>query len=216
MRTQAVLSVVLAGILFALAHVAFASELTGKVVGVSDGDTLEILTGAKELYRVRVSGIDAPEKAQPFGQASKRTMSDLSFGRDVRVIWSKRDRYGRIVGKVREQHIDVGLAMVQAGMAWHFKRYVTEQEPEDRRNYAYAELEARTARRGLWSDSKPVPPWDFRREGRASMGTGPSAFDMEPYAGLASECPCRGPILCVGPKGGRYCFTANGTKQYQR
>lgn len=101
---------------------ASADVLDGRVVGVTDGDTVTVIDAAKTEYKIRVAGIDAPEKAMPWGQKSKQAMSDRVYGRDVRVDWSKRDRYGRIVGKVIVDGKDAGLALVGEGLAWHYKK----------------------------------------------------------------------------------------------
>jgi endonuclease YncB( thermonuclease family) len=105
-----------------------AATLSGTVVGVSDGDTITVLDANREQHKIRVAGIDAPEKAQPFAQRSKGALSLLVFGKDVDVQWSKRDRYQRIVGKVLvtdptcerqcPKTQDAGLAQVTAGLAW--------------------------------------------------------------------------------------------------
>lgn len=137
--------------------------LEGKVVGVADGDTLTVLDSGNRQTRVRLQGIDAPESAQAFGQVSKRNLSDLAFGRQVVVEYGKTDRYGRTLGKVLVAGRDVNLEQVRAGLAWHYKYYREEQSPDDRRLYAAEEEAARSARRGLWVDPHPVPPWDFRR-----------------------------------------------------
>lgn len=147
----------------AIALPALSAELAGKVVGVLDGDTIDVLTPAKELVRVRLAGIDAPEKKQAFGNTAKQKLSDLAFSRNVVVDWQKRDRYGRIVGKVLIAGIDVDLEMVKAGLAWHYRKYMKEQPMADRLSYMQAETVARERRLGLWSDSMPVPPWEFRR-----------------------------------------------------
>jgi Micrococcal nuclease (thermonuclease) homologs len=148
------------------AHASIAAVLAGRVVGVLDGDTLEVLTPDRQSYRVRVSGIDAPEKKQPYGRASKKLMSDLAFSKQITIHWSKRDRYGRIIGKVSRSGVDLGLVMVERGMAWHYKQYQRDQEPVDRMKYSRAEDAARSARRGLWADGTAVAPWDYRRERR--------------------------------------------------
>jgi len=140
-----------------------ADVLDGRVVGVTDGDTLTVIDAAKTEYKIRVAGIDAPEKAMPWGQKSKQALSDRVFGRDVRVDWSKRDRYGRIVGKVIVGGKDAGLALVGKGLAWHYKKYENEQPLADRLEYARLENEARAMRRGLWSDPAPIPPWGGRK-----------------------------------------------------
>jgi endonuclease YncB( thermonuclease family) len=114
-------------------------------------------------YKIRLQGIDAPEGGQAFGDRSRQNLSDMIFGKQVEVEWSKRDRYGRIVGKVLHDGSDVCLQQVKAGMAWHYKYYQNEQSANDRELYANAEVEARAERRDLWSGDNPVPPWQFRR-----------------------------------------------------
>ncbi len=153
-----------------------AATLSGTVVGVSDGDTITVLDANREQHKIRVGGIDAPEKAQPFGQRSKGSLSTLVFGKDVDVQWSKRDRYKRIVGKVLvidptcqrqcPKTLDAGLAQVTAGLAWWYRKYAKEQSAEDAQRYEFAEQEARSHRAGLWSDGQPMPPWDWRKAAR--------------------------------------------------
>ena len=147
-----------------LATCVHAVELRGKVVGVSDGDTVTVLDAERHQHKVRLAGIDAPEKAQAFGQASKISLSDQIFGREVAVIWDKRDRYGRIIGKISVDHLDVCLEQVRRGMAWHYKQYARDQAPDDRVTYAEAEVAARAARAGLWRDVAPVAPWEWRHK----------------------------------------------------
>ncbi len=98
---------------------AYGEVLKGKVVGVSDGDTITILDSAKDQHKIRLTGIDAPEKAQAFGQASKKSLSDLIFNKEVEVVWVKHDRYQRIIGKVVLNGEDICLEQVRRGMAWH-------------------------------------------------------------------------------------------------
>lgn len=141
---------------------ASAETMTGMVVGVADGDTVTVLVNGHDQIRVRIMGIDAPEKKQAFGQRSKQAMSDCAFGKQTRVEWSKKDRYGRTVGKVSVDDVDCGLHQIELGLAWHYKAYKREQKPEDRKSYAEAEAIARSADRGLWSEHDPIPPWDFR------------------------------------------------------
>ncbi len=139
-----------------------AADLHGKVVGVADGDTVTVLDSEKHQHKIRLAGIDAPEKAQAFGQASKKSLSDMIYGHEVSVNWDKRDRYGRIIGKISADQRDVCLEQVRRGMAWHYKQYQRDQSPADRHAYAAAEEQARTNHVGLWGDTNPVPPWDFR------------------------------------------------------
>ncbi len=139
----------------------------GRVVAVSDGDTITVLDSTNTQHKVRLSGIDAPEKSQPFGQRSKQSLSDLVFGKAVSVETTKRDRYGREVGKVlADDGLDVNLEQVRRGLAWHYKAYEREQSAVDRTTYSSAEQEARAARIGLWRDLMPLPPWEFRQQSR--------------------------------------------------
>jgi len=139
-----------------------AETMTGQVVRVADGDTVTVLSQDGQTHQVRLAGIDAPERAQPFGQRARQQMSALVFGKPVVVEWSKRDRYQRIVGKVLVADRDTGLALVASGLAWHFKRYQHEQSAADRAQYAAAEEQARSSGKGLWSEAHPVPPWEWR------------------------------------------------------
>jgi endonuclease YncB( thermonuclease family) len=151
--------------------------LEGKVVGVADGDTMTILGAGNRQTRVRLQGIDAPESRQAFGQDSKRNLSDLVFNKQVVVEYEKTDQYGRTLGKVLIGGRDVNLEQVKAGLAWHYKHYQGDQSPADRRLYADAETEARSARRGLWADAAPIPPWDFRRGKRVAVEESGQAVD---------------------------------------
>lgn len=148
----------------------FAGDYVGRIVGVMDGDTVDLLTESKELVRVRLSGIDAPEKKQAFGNVAKKALSDLTFNRRVVVSGHKHDRWGRLVGKVIVSGIDANLQMVKRGFAWHYKKYQKEQPPDDRQTYAAAELVAKAKRLGLWADKDPVPPWEFRASKRNADG----------------------------------------------
>ena len=157
---------------------AHAAELHGRVVGISDGDTLTVLDAARVTHRIRLNGIDAPEKGQPWGARARERLSALVFGKPVVVIWNKHDRYRRVVGSVHvaaagacaapacPQSHDVGLALIESGLAWHYKRYQNEQSAEDRTRYARAEDTARSRRVGLWQDANPVAPWDYRGQQR--------------------------------------------------
>lgn len=144
----------------------WAAELSGRVIGVADGDTITVLTPVKESLRVRLVGIDAPESSQAFGSASKRSLSDLVFGKAVTIRYNKQDRYGRILGTVFLGAADVNLMQIERGMAWHYKFYERDQSASDRQRYAHAEQGARTTGIGLWQDRDPTPPWDYRRSSK--------------------------------------------------
>ena len=155
---------VLAALLLSIATAfAWASEFTGRVVGVTDGDTITVLDAANQQHKVRLSGIDTPEKGQPFGQVAKQSLSDQVFDRQVIVETSKIDKYGRAIGKVKIGGTDINLEMIKRGLAWHFKRYQNEQPLDERLSYGAAENEARAASKGLWADSDPIPPWAWRK-----------------------------------------------------
>jgi endonuclease YncB( thermonuclease family) len=141
-----------------------AATITGRVVAVADGDTVTVLDASNTQHKIRLSGIDAPEKNQPFGMRSKQSLSDLVFDRQVDVETDKRDKYGREVGKILITGQDVNLTQVTRGFAWHYKQYEREQSANDRKLYDAAEREARSAKRGLWADADPVPPWEFRHK----------------------------------------------------
>ncbi len=151
-------------ILLALACVTHAEVITGRVVAVADGDTITVLDADKVQHKIRLSGIDAPEKKQAFGNRSKESLSDMVFERTVNVETEKRDRYGREIGKVLFDGKDVNLVQVERGMAWFYRQYEREQPRNDRRLYEAAEQAARAGKRGLWNDADPVPPWEFRHK----------------------------------------------------
>lgn len=129
-----------------LANVTVASTLEGRVVGVADGDTVTVLDSRNTQFKIRLMGIDAPEKKQAFGNKSKQSLSDLVFNKEVTVEYSKKDKYGRTVGKILVDGVDANLEQVKAGMAWHYKQYQSEQAVADRRLYALAEEQARVGR----------------------------------------------------------------------
>jgi len=143
-----------------------AGTLTGRVVGVHNGDTITVLDANRQQYKIRLAGIDAPEANQAYGSRSKQNLSKWVYNRQVIVEWNKRDRYGRTVGVVLVDGHDVNPKQVRAGMAWWYRQYAKEQTPDDRQLYELAENDARAAKRGLCADPQPVPPWEWRRQGR--------------------------------------------------
>ena len=151
------LALIVAGLSAALAAEPI-PEFNGKVVAIADGDTVTVLDGTTQV-RVRLRGVDCPEKRQAFGTRAKQFTSDLVFGKEVTVKPKERDRYGRVVAEiVLPDGRILNQELVRAGLAWWYRRY----EPNDETLRAL-EKEARAARRGLWADPNPVPPWEFRR-----------------------------------------------------
>jgi micrococcal nuclease len=135
--------------------------LLGLVVGVSDGDTLTLLTPEKQQVKVRLAEIDAPEKSQPFGQRSKQSLSALCYDKQAQLRIVDMDRYGRAVARVICDGTDANASQVKAGMAHVYPKYA-----KDPALYTLQD-EARTAKRGLWADPSPVPPWEFRKAQRS-------------------------------------------------
>ena len=177
-----------------------------RVVGVSDGDTVTVLDANKVQHKIRVSGVDAPEKGQFAGNRSKENLSDLVFGKTVSIPDGKVDRYGRTVSRIIVNGIDAGLEQVKAGMAWHYKQYEVEQSSTDRANYSAAELKARAAKLGLWAEDAPVRPQDFRH--------GSNTSTQVKAVGSGTECPCGTNNFCTGSRGGQYCLSGSGHKKY--
>jgi endonuclease YncB( thermonuclease family) len=136
---------------------------------------MTVLDAGKQQHRIRINGIDAPEKRQPFGERSRQNLSNLAFQEDARLECHKTDRYGRKVCKVWVRPsdcptcgktLDVGHAQVLAGLAWWYRAYAKEQSADDQGRYESAEQEARLRKRGLWQDKEPVPPWEWRQRMR--------------------------------------------------
>lgn len=140
-----------------------AFALDGRVVAIADGDTLTLLDAQHQQHKIRLSGIDAPEKAQPFGQRSRSNLAAMVFGKDVAAECGKTDRYRREVCKVTLNGTDINLEQVKAGMAWWYRQYANEQSPQDREDYEVAEFNAKIRRLGLWADKNPMPPWEWRK-----------------------------------------------------
>ncbi|MCK9459785.1 MAG: thermonuclease family protein [Proteobacteria bacterium] len=141
-------------------------SFSGEVVAVLDGDTVDVMHEGRAV-RVRLAGIDCPEKKQPFGKKAKRRASELAFGRVVRVSSETRDRYGRAVGKVAlPDGGSLNEILVRDGLAWWYRQYSKDTRLGE------LEAEAKAARRGLWADPDPTPPWEYRRERRKSSKGG--------------------------------------------
>jgi endonuclease YncB( thermonuclease family) len=151
-----------------------ALALEGRVVAVHDGDTVTLLDGARVQHRVRLAGIDAPERGQAFGTRSRENLARLVHGRRVEAHCPKRDRYGREVCSVFADGRDVGLEQVRSGLAWWYREYAREQRGDERTSYAAAEGEARSTGRGLWSEANPQAPWAWRRQNGSARRAAPT------------------------------------------
>ena len=142
-----------------------ADTLVGKVINVADGDTITVVDDTNIHHKIRLTGIDAPEKRQAFGNVSKQSLSEMVAGQSVAVGWVKVDRYGRKVVKVLLDGLDCKLEQIKRGLAWHYKQYQREQSPTDQQSYAADEIEARVMKLGLRQDANPMPPSEFRHKG---------------------------------------------------
>lgn len=146
---------------FLLLSCAPADERTGRVVKVIDGDTFDVLTLSKQKIRVRLFGIDAPERGQAFNIKAKEYTSSLVAGKEVKLVVNRKDQYGRIVADVYlADGTHVNAQIVKAGFAWHYKTY------SDDVSLARLETAARKEKRGLWQEANPQPPWDYRKQKR--------------------------------------------------
>ena len=139
---------------------ASAKEASYRIVKIADGDTLTALSEQKRQLKCRLYGIDAPEKRQAFGQASKMSLAQLAFGRSAQIDIVGRDRYGRAICRVAVAGVDVNREQIARGMAWMYRQYA------DDRSYSDAESVAQARRIGIWIEAQPVPPWAFRKSGR--------------------------------------------------
>jgi micrococcal nuclease len=134
--------------------------LSGTCIGISDGDTFTLLSKNKNQFKIRLAHVDCPEKNQPFGSNAKKFTSDFCFGKTLKVMHSgKKDRNGRVIGEVyNEAGLHLNLSLVQAGLAWHFKRY------SDNTLFSDEETKAKSNKKGLWVDLNPLPPWEWRNK----------------------------------------------------
>lgn len=132
------------------------AQLVGKVVSIADGDTFTMLID-KEQVKIRLQGVDCPEKGQDFGNVAKEFLSGYVFSKVVTVKKIGTDRYGRTIGMVTIDGANVNEKLLEAGLAWHYKKY--DHNPA----WAALETEAKKDKKGLWSIPNPVPPWDYRK-----------------------------------------------------
>jgi endonuclease YncB( thermonuclease family) len=150
----------LAGLGLLCSLVCSAQTFTGRVVGVADGDTVTVLIESNRTQKIRLAGIDAPEKKQAFGSRAKQALSDKIFNRTVTVVSNSTDRYHRWVCDIHLEDRWINREMVAEGWAWWYRQYSTSEI------LAQAEIDAQTQKKGLWADPQPQPPWNFRRQAK--------------------------------------------------
>jgi endonuclease YncB( thermonuclease family) len=171
----------------ACAAASAAASFSGRVVRVLDGDTLEVLEGATPR-RVRLHGVDCPERNQPYGSRARQFTAQLAFGRTVTVVIRDRDRYGRLVGEVLlPDGRNLNRELLAAGYAWWYRRYSRDLR------LAVLEWMARWRKRGLWQDPHPVPPWEWRKRPKSAEPVSPAM--QRPLRGTASFLPAGMPQL---------------------
>jgi endonuclease YncB( thermonuclease family) len=151
-----------------IAVLLFNQTIHGKVVGVIDGDTIDVLDQFYQTHRIRLAEIDAPEKSQAFGYRAKELLSRKIFGQDVVVRSTKKDHYNRLIGQVYVGAKYINLEMVEEGMAWWYRQYG--QDPR----FQLAEDKARKYSKGLWIDPVAIPPWDYRHPTSRSTAKTPA------------------------------------------
>ncbi len=161
---------------FPYGSLAAALVLEGAVSAVPDGDSLSLRAGGRGVHRIRLSGIDAPELDQAFGQAAQRQLKALALHRPARAVCHKQDRYGRQVCRVWVAGRDLGLAQIEAGLAWWYVRYAHELAEDVREAYATAQGTARRAGLGLWQEARPLEPWRWRQLRQGVTSPGPPAI----------------------------------------
>ena len=146
------------------------ADFTAKVQRVVDGDTVHVIDKAGKKFKVRLTGIDAPEKNQPYGLAATYKLTEILINKLV-LLKSKPnngkpytvDRYKRVLAKIILDGKDINLSQVLRGYAWHFKRYQKQQSPSDRELYSEAEIDAKKNKLGLWGEKNPIAPWKWRK-----------------------------------------------------
>jgi micrococcal nuclease len=152
-----------------------ATDFSGKVVRVADGDTIEVLVNNRQV-RVRLFGVDAPELHQPFGNRARQGTSELTFGKTVTVRVNRMDEYGRVVGEViLPDGASLNQELVRRGLAWWYRHYA----PQDKQLEAL-EAEARRAKRGLWADARPIEPWVWRQSSQTYQNRQPARQRFRP------------------------------------
>ena len=160
MKFKTVIKVILVlATVYAVAEsVIFLTSSKSNVISISDGDTITVLLKDKTQQKVRFAEIDCPEKKQAFGTKAREELGKKIFGKHVDIDWTKKDRYGRIIGKVYLNGRYINKEMIEEGWAWHYTEYSHSQEMADAQEYA------KKNKLGLWADKHPIPPWDFRKK----------------------------------------------------
>lgn len=133
------------------------APFNGKVIKIVDGDTYDVLTPELKTIRIRMNGIDAPEKKQAFGSRSKDHLAALCFGKTIRVVPISYDRNKRLIAdSFTDSGLNLSREMIRSGYAWHFKKYSKDKKMADDEDFARKKMA------GLWADNEPIAPWEYR------------------------------------------------------
>ena len=146
-------------VLFFLSYlISFSQTITGKVVGITDGDTFKLLEKDSILHKVRVASIDCPEKAQPFGNRAKQFSSEALYLKTIQISVLKTDRYGRLIAfAFYDDGLNLSQELVRSGLAWNYDQY------SDDEVLINLQIEAKINKIGLWVNKNPIPPWEWRK-----------------------------------------------------
>ena len=171
---------------------AFAVELTGKVIAIAEGDTLTVLSADQQQIKIRLAEIDTPESGQPYGSRARQALAALAFGKQVRIVETDRDRYGRTVGRVYVGGRDVNAELVRQGAAWVYRHYA--KDPA----LFSLEDEARAAKRGLWAlpEAQQIPPWEWRKAERQQPPAAPPTLTGDGFT-CGAKRYCREMTSCA-------------------
>ncbi len=182
----------------------------GKVVKVENGDTITVQASGQSEYLIKLQAIDAPDVGQPYYEYSKNSLSRLIRGKDVRVVVHATGPTGVLVGTVYRKGRDIGLSLLERGLAWHYKRFPYQQAAASRKAYSDAQNIASAAGLGIWAEGSPIPPWVFRGEAVSAAlgaaGTVPTNESIKPSTD--------GRKYILGPRGGCYYVSESGGKVY--
>jgi endonuclease YncB( thermonuclease family) len=182
--------------------------LEGKVIDVLEGDTITVFAKNGTFSTVRIQGIDAPDNKQNYFKKSKKSLSELIEDKEVKVLTNGKDAQDRYVGSVYFEGRDVGLMQIERGMAWHYKYAAATQTTDVRKKYAQAQETAMSSKLGLWEDSSPKAPWDFRGEAP------PAEVQKADISSVSAPVDTSGRKYLLGPRGGCYYVSESGRKVY--
>ena len=183
--------------LLCVSNFAYGEEFTAKVIEVLDGDTI-LVKGPSGLLKIRLAEIDAPEKAQTFGETSKQSLSGMVLGKQVKVVSQALDQYGRRVGHLSLDGLDVNAEQIRRGMAWEYSNFHSNKALIALQN------EAKQAPRGLWAHGSPTPPWEWRKlhpsTKPGAVATSATDHSATPNAGCGNKKHCAEMSSCEEAK----------------